>query len=301
MSKARVLVVEDERLNINILVSILVDHYDVVIAKNGEQAIRRVEEQEPDLILLDIMLPDMDGYEVYNRIQALTEDKIPVIFITSKRSPEEETKGLKMGAVDYITKPFTPSIVEVRIANQVEFKRNRDKLTRLNRTDSLTGLSNRRHLDEYLKIQRAAMARTESALSIIMIDIDFFKNYNDKYGHCAGDECLRQVAQALSSGMHRSTDMVARYGGEEFTVVLPATEIDGAETFAKQLQEMIANKEIAHEGSETASHVTISMGIASLDFEDTTTSVGTFVEHADKALYEAKQKGRNQYCIWQTD
>lgn len=299
MTKARVLVVEDERLNINILVSILVDEYDVVIAKTGEQAIKRVKEQVPDLVLLDIMLPDMNGYQVYEEIQTLSEDKIAVIFITSMRTPEEETKGLKLGAVDYITKPFTPSIVEVRIANQIEFKRNKDDLKRLNRTDPLTGLSNRRHLDEYVQILKAAMVRTESALSVIMLDVDYFKNYNDHYGHSAGDECLRQVAHALAASIHRSTDFVARYGGEEFVVVLPATDSSGAQNFARQLQGIINNKEIPHEASETASHVTISMGIATLHAEDQTTPLEALMEHADKALYQAKQNGRDQFSIWE--
>jgi len=297
MSKARILIVEDERLNINILVSILVDDYEVVIAKNGEQAIKRVTEQIPDLVLLDIMLPDMDGYEVYNKIQSLCEDKLPVIFITSKRSPEEETKGLQMGAVDYITKPFTPSIVEVRIANQVEYKRNRDELKRLNRTDPLTGLSNRRHLDEYLQIQRSAMMRTQSVLSVIMIDIDHFKQYNDQYGHTAGDECLRHVAQALSGNMNRATDLVARYGGEEFAVVLPATDIQGAEKCALELRQKIAAKEIPHAGSSTAAHITISLGVATLSHDEGHVTTAELIDKADRALYEAKQKGRNQYCL----
>ena len=301
MSKARILVVEDERLNINILVSILVDDYDVVIAKTGEQVIKRVKEQLPDLVLLDIMLPDMEGYEVYERIQAEAEDKIPVIFVTSKRSPEEETKGLKLGAVDYITKPFTPSIVEVRIANQVEFKRNRDELKRLNRTDPLTGLANRRHLDEVIRIQKAAMSRAESPLSVIMVDVDHFKSYNDHYGHSTGDECLRQVAQVLSANVNRATDLVARYGGEEFMVVLPATDTTGAENMALQLQQALANKEIAHQASETSSQVTLSMGIASLLPSDKRTSIEKLIEYADIALYRAKQKGRNQYSVWGED
>lgn len=301
MTQARILVVEDERLNINILVSILVDDYDVIIAKTGEQAIKRVKEQVPDLVLLDIMLPDMEGYEVYERIQAEADDKIPVIFVTSKRSPEEETKGLKLGAVDYITKPFTPSIVEVRIANQVEFKRNRDELKRLNRTDPLTGLSNRRHLDEVIRIQKAAMSRAESYLSVIMIDIDYFKNYNDHYGHNAGDECLRQVAHLLAANVNRVTDFVARFGGEEFMIVLPATDSTGAENMALQLQQALAKKEIAHEASDVAPHITFSMGIASLSPFDKRTSIEKLIEYADIALYRSKEKGRNQYNVWGED
>lgn len=292
-AKPRVLVVEDERLNINILVSILVDDYDVVIAKNGAHAIKRVEDQEPDLVLLDIMLPDMDGYEVYERIQAIASDKIPVIFVTSKRTPEEEIKGLQLGAVDYITKPFTPSIIDVRIANQIEAKKNRDELKRMNNADPLTGLSNRRHMDEFLTYQLPAMLRTKSPMSVIMIDIDFFKQYNDNYGHTQGDKCLKKVAGILASQVNRATDLVARYGGEEFVVVMPATDESGAESIAEKMRIAILDAQIAHENSEVADQITISLGVSSLNPEKTDTTIEQLLESADKALYRAKQRGRN--------
>ncbi|WDE00809.1 diguanylate cyclase [Thalassomonas actiniarum] len=298
MSKARILIVDDERLNINVMISILSEDYELVIAKSGEQALKRVAAQAPDLILLDISMPDMDGYTVFERIGEMTGGKrIPIIFITAMRSPEEEIKGLKMGAVDYITKPFTPSIVEVRVANQIEAKRNRDELERLNRTDALTGIANRRRFDEYIMLQRESIVRSEAALSIIMIDIDHFKQFNDCYGHGAGDDCLKRVATALASKLDRTTDFIARYGGEEFVVILPATDSEGAAQCAERLCEAVAELEIAHDESGTCGHVTASFGVATLLPEQREVSVEDLLEWADQALYQAKTSGRNQFHI----
>ncbi|WDE03626.1 diguanylate cyclase [Thalassomonas viridans] len=298
MSKARILIVDDERLNINVMVSILSEDYELVIAKSGEQALKRVAAQAPDLILLDISMPDMDGYTVFERIGEMTGGKkIPIIFITAMRSPEEEIKGLKMGAVDYITKPFTPSIVEVRVANQIEAKRNRDELERLNRTDALTGIANRRRFDEYIMLQRESIVRSEAALSIIMIDIDHFKQFNDCYGHAAGDDCLKRVAKALESRLDRTTDFIARYGGEEFVVILPATDSQGAAQCAERLCEAVSELDILHDQSGTCGHVTASFGVATLLPEQREVSVEDLLEWADQALYQAKLSGRNQYRV----
>lgn len=298
MSKARILIVDDERLNINVMVSILSDDYELVIAKSGEQALKRVEVQAPDLILLDICMPDMDGYTVFEHIRAMTGNtKIPVIFITAMRSPEEEIKGLKMGAVDYITKPFTPSIVEVRVANQIEAKRNRDELERLNRTDALTGISNRRCFDEFITRQRESTVRSETSLSIIMVDIDHFKEFNDCYGHAAGDDCLKKVAKALDGELDRTTDFIARYGGEEFVVILPATDTEGATRCAGRLCDAVSELNIKHEQSVTNAHVTASFGVATLQPEQREVSAETLLEWADQALYQAKTLGRNQYQV----
>jgi len=301
MSKARILIVDDERLNINIMVSILSEDYETIVAKSGEQAIKRVETQAPDLILLDIVMPEMDGYEVFERIRAIAGGhRIPIIFITSMRSPEEETKGLRMGAVDYITKPFTPSIVEVRVANQIEYKRNRDELEQLNLTDALTGIPNRRRFDDYMSLQRAAISRSDALLSIIMIDIDYFKAFNDLYGHSAGDSCLIDVAQALSNSVDRAVDLMARYGGEEFIAVLPATDSKGAALCAQRLCDAVSALNINHENSLAGDHVTVSIGVATLLPDQRNTTVEHLIELADQALYHAKVSGRNQFHISST-
>lgn len=298
MRKARILVVDDERLNLNIMVSILSEDYEVIIAKSGEQALKRIEAQAPDLILLDITMPDMDGYMVFDRLDAIAgHRKIPVIFITSKRSPEEEIKGLKMGAVDYITKPFSPAILEVRVANQIESKRNKDELERLNRTDVLTGIANRRHFDEYFALRKKELARSNSTLAIIMIDIDYFKQFNDCYGHGDGDDCLKVVANTLTDTLKRQTDLVARYGGEEFVVILPATELSGATRCAQRLCEAISNLCIPHEKSNTSNYVTVSLGVAALTSDQREVTADSLLKLADKALYQAKTLGRNQCVI----
>lgn len=297
MSKAKVLVVDDERLNIDILVSVLSYDYDVIVAKNGEQAIKRVEEQKPDVILLDILMPDMNGYQVLEALQKLPEaKKIPVIFITAKRTPEEELIGLQMGAADYISKPFTPALVQVRVANQIKYKRNQDKLEKLNKTDPLTGIANRRHFDEYFNMQRESCLRANVPLSLIMLDIDFFKNYNDYYGHSAGDDVLNQVAVALQINLERTTDLVARYGGEEFTIVLPATDAVGAELCAHKLHQAVKHLGIEHDASEAGKILTASLGVATIQADKDKTGDDLF-KAADNALYKAKSAGRDQYKL----
>ncbi|MCK5867267.1 MAG: diguanylate cyclase [Mycoplasmataceae bacterium] len=299
MSKARILIVDDESINIAVIIGILSDDYELLIAKNGEQALRRIAIQVPDLILLDVMMPGMDGYTVFEEIRKMTDDhNLPIIFITARRSPEEETKGLKMGAVDYITKPFVPSIVQVRIANQIEYKRIRDELERLNRIDPLTGIANRRYFDEYIALQKKNINDTDNAtFSIIMVDIDHFKQFNDYYGHTAGDDCLKKVAMTLESKLNRSTDFVARYGGEEFVVLLPATDIEGATRCAQLLCDAISELNIVHEQSDTSDHVTTSFGVASLLPNQHDISIKTLLQWADQALYQAKILGRNQYQV----
>ena len=188
---------------------------------------------------------------------------------------------------------FTPSIIDVRIANQIEAKKNRDELKRMNNADALTGISNRRHLDEFLNYQLPAMFRTESPMSVIMIDVDYFKKFNDEYGHAAGDACLKKIAEILSSQVNRVTDLVARYGGEEFTVVLPATDESGAESIAEKMRLAVLDEHIKHELSDVADQVTISLGVSTLNPQNKNTTVEQLLENADKALYRAKQRGRN--------
>lgn len=296
MSKARLLIVDDERCNITVLIEIFANKYDIVVAKNGIQAIERIEQKLPDLILLDIIMPEIDGYLVFNQIRALPQGRrIPIIFITGMRSAVEETKGLQMGAVDYITKPFTASIVAVRVANQIEAKQNRDILKRLNVTDPLTGIANRRHFDEYINLQLDTAKRSKSSLSLIMIDIDHFKPFNDHYGHCAGDDCLKTVAMAMSSCMERKLDVIARYGGEEFAVILPTTDQQGAEHCAQSLCETVSQLAIPHSYSTSAKVVTVSLGIATVCCARQNISVVDLICLADNALYRAKESGRNQY------
>jgi diguanylate cyclase (GGDEF)-like protein len=290
-----VLIVDDAPANIELLSEVLESEVEVLFALSGEDGLNIAFEEAPDLILLDIVMPEMDGYEVCARLKADPRTRtIPVIFVTAMDLEEDETKGLALGAIDYITKPIRPPIVRARVRNHLELKRYRDLLERLTTTDGLTGIANRRRFDAFLESEWSRARRSQKPLSLIMLDIDFFKAFNDHYGHLAGDDCLRQVAQCLADGVRRPADLVARYGGEEFACLLPETTAMGAVTMAKRFLESMEELNIPHAYSEAADHVTLSMGVATL-----VPLVGQpssdLVRHADQLLYEAKQNGRNQF------
>lgn len=296
--KSRILVVDDERSNINVLGTILSERYDVSIALNGARALQlAVTNPQPDMILLDIQMPAMDGYEVCRRLKAAPETQnIPVIFITVMTTEEDECRGLELGAVDYITKPFRPSIVLARIKVHLELKKKRDLLERLSTQDVLTGLANRRRFQDYLGHEWRRSVRAETALSLILLDIDHFKQFNDHYGHLLGDDCLRQVAQAIVGRLKRATDLVARYGGEEFVCVLPDTSLEGAIKVAKKLHAAVCALAIPHEYSSVASHVTVSLGIATT-VPTPRSEPTSLLQDADQRLYAAKKAGRNR-LVW---
>lgn len=291
--KGRVLIAEDEMVNIKVLVATL-DEYEIVIAKTGEQAISKaLSSQPPDLILLDINMPGMDGYEVCRILKKNLESMdIPIIFITVQASVEDETKGLEMGAVDYISKPFSPAIVRARVANHIELKQQRDLLNQLNMTDPLTKIANRRRLDEYLTTSFYQAQRTDSELCLLMIDIDNFKALNDLAGHDYGDDCLRQVAQSVAASLQRSTELAARFGGEEFCVILPATEILEGRKVAEKIRANIDALQLNHPADDI-NNVTVSIGCSAMNVE--TDDPNALFKLADALLYQAKQKGRN--CI----
>lgn len=291
--KGTILVVDDEKANCNVLISLL-EGYRVLVAKNGHQALERAENNAPDLILLDVVMPGMSGHEV---CKALKSNKathhIPVIFVTVKSTIEEETQGLELGAVDYISKPFSPSIVQARVANHIQLKKQRDLLESLNITDSLTGISNRRHFDQSLQSCWKAAMRSERCISLLMVDIDHFKQFNDHYGHAGGDSCLVKVAQTLAAQGDRDLDVVCRYGGEEFAVILPYTDHSGAEFIAERMLNAVRDLQIPHLASPSGDWVTVSIGMASMT-PDTQMKAAALLEAADIALYSAKQGGRNR-------
>ncbi|ANB01856.1 diguanylate cyclase [Ectothiorhodospira sp. BSL-9] len=296
--RPRILVVDDNRMNLQLLHNILNRHYQVSVAINGEQALRRAESLRPGLILLDIKMEGMDGYEVCRRLSALeTTQDIPVIFVTAKDQQEEERKGLELGAVDYITKPFHPAIVEARVRNHIELKRQRDTLARLSRIDGLTGIANRRQFDDVLMQEWNHASRTGGCIGLILLDIDHFKPFNDHYGHVAGDDALKTVARTLSETLPRTTDLVARYGGEEFVCVLPGTELEGVLTVAQRIQAAVLERGIPHAASNTHAHLTVSLGVASARPKLHEGDPGKLVSLADEALYKAKASGRNQVGV----
>lgn len=291
----RILIVDDEPQNLKILTEYLRDDYKIMVAKSGEQALKALSGHSlPHLILLDIVMPGMDGYELCRRLKEnpLTRN-IPVIFISALGSQDDEVKGFEAGAVDYISKPFKPVIVHARVKSHIKIVQQTALLDQLANLDSLTGLPNRRQFDIVLKTELCRISRHIGSLSLIMIDIDFFKQYNDTYGHTAGDSCLQKVAQAMRKTLRRAGDLLARYGGEEFAVILPDTDAEGSYTIAEEIRKAVAALKIPHKGSPDIGFVTISLGVATMETGEQVTS-NNLIDAADGCLYKAKESGRNR-------
>lgn len=294
-TKQLILLVDDVPKNLQILGNTLKsDDLTVAFATNGKKALEYVPKKQPDLILLDIMMPDMDGYEVCKRLKEDAQTMhIPIIFITAMRDADDEYRGFELGGADYITKPFNPRLVRARVESQLRLKRKTDLLEKLSSIDGLTEIPNRRQFDETLSNEWARARRAQSNISLILIDIDFFKQYNDHYGHAAGDKCLQKVAKTLKHSLKRPSDFVARYGGEEFVVILSEIDHKSALMMANKLNESIFQLELPHEASQVSEYLTISLGIATTIPQDDQRHE-SLLETADKYLYEAKSSGRNQ-------
>lgn len=292
--RPRLLVVDDQPINIQVLYRTFGADHQVFMATSGAQALQVAQQQLPDLILLDLELGDMNGIEVCQRLQLdeLTAG-IPVIFVTGHSDEATETRGLQAGAVDFISKPINPTIVRARVRTHITLKQQSDQLRQYAFIDGLTGLHNRRALDDRLEAELRHAVRREHPLSVLLIDVDYFKKYNDHYGHLMGDEALRQVASALRNCMLRPVDLAARYGGEEFVCMLPDTPLEGAMLVGERLREQLAELAVPHAASEISSLLTVSIGAAAksarLDLEPK-----PLLALADAALYEAKRAGRNR-------
>jgi diguanylate cyclase (GGDEF)-like protein len=292
--RPRILVVDDIPANIKSLNAILAEDYNVIFASDWRKGLELAGRKSPDIILLDIMMPEMDGYEICRRLKSDAETReIPVIFITALDGEADEEKGLAIGAADYITKPFRPAIVRLRVGNHLELKLQRDRLESLTMTDGMTEIANRRNFDRRLGEEWRRCARMEIPLSAIMMDIDNFKAFNDNYGHTAGDECIREIALALAAVPTRAGDLVARYGGEEFACLLPGTDAAGALTVAERLREVVSDLTIPHAWSNVAGSVSISAGVGTL-IPTRDGDSESLINLADGMLYEAKNAGRNR-------
>jgi diguanylate cyclase (GGDEF)-like protein len=291
------LIVDDEKQNRALLTELLKDDYRLILAKNGVQALELATEHKPDLILLDVLMPEMDGHAV---IRALKNDErthdIPVIFVSALDSAESEERGLELGAVDYISKPFRPSIVRARVRNHIQAVHQRRLLEQLALLDGLTEIPNRRRFSQVYEQEWRRCMRHGKPLSLIVVDVDHFKLYNDSHGHAAGDEVLRQVARTLNAALKRSSDFVARYGGEEFVILLPEVDQEGAQALAEQVRQEVAALRIAHPNSPVVPWITISLGGATEIPADTQTEPQLFCV-ADAHLYQAKRNGRDR-VIW---
>ena len=291
-----VLIIDDEPANVRVLAEALQGAYELRFATGGERALALVTSHAVDLVLLDVVMPGLDGFELLRRLKAepVTRE-IPVIFVTARDEVGEEERGFDAGAVDYITKPISPPIVRARVRTHLELKRQRDLLERRALIDGLTGIANRRRFDEEWTRRAARAFEQRETLRLLLIDIDHFKDYNDHYGHGPGDECLRRVAVALQSVGQRTGDLTARYGGEEFVVILDDTPGGDAATHARKLLAVVRDLDLPHARSGAAARVSISIG--ALERAPDNRDGRDLLESADRLLYEAKRGGRNRCVI----
>ncbi len=284
---------------------------ETVHARDGESGIEAFKSVRPDLILLDIIMPGMDGFEVARRIRQLERDGewTPIIFLTARTSDEDLERGIEVGGDDYLIKPVSEMVLKAKVRAMQRIAQMRysllvltrkldeanRELTRLSTADGLTGIANRRRFDETLLKEWRRCARDARPIALLLIDVDFFKPFNDNYGHQVGDECLKTVARTLAGCLHRSTDLAARYGGEEFAVILPDTEEQGALAVAEALREAVHALGITHRFSAVAPVVTISIGLAcTVPQRGDESGFIRLLKRTDAALYRAKTGGRNR-------
>lgn len=300
-NKPVILIVDDMVSNLMVLSDLLLSEYEVKIAKSAQKAFEVLQkcDNRVDLILLDIVMPQMDGYEMCKVLKDSDATKsIPVIFVTAKDDVQDEEYGLNIGAMDYITKPFNQTIVKLRVRNQIDMKLKSDMLETLSMYDGLTNIPNRRYFEKQLDALYRQNLRNGGVMSVMMIDIDFFKPYNDNYGHGKGDETLKKVAVALNNALGRGNDFVARYGGEEFVVLLDNSDTQNADEVAQKLLQSIRDLEIEHAYSKTANKVTISIGIFTAKI-DAQLDKESLLKRADEALYKAKDGGKDKAVAYE--
>lgn len=320
--RVNILIVDDRLENLFVLESLLENlSCNIIRATSGNEALSLMLDYEFALVLLDVQMPGMDGFETAELMRSNNKTKyIPIIFVTAI-SKEQKCifKGYEVGAVDYLFKPIETVILqskvkvfielynqkklleeqskllELKLQELMELRSDNHKLEKLTIRDGLTNISNRRHFDQYIDTSWKSSIRSGKPLSLIMADIDYFKAYNDNYGHLAGDECLTEVARAIEASVKRPLDLAARYGGEEFAVILPETDREGAIIVAENIQKNILELALIHQYSKVSSYITLSIGIGTI-MPGEQNSVYDLIDIADKALYEAKSKGRNIIC-----
>lgn len=303
------LLVDDDPKLVQLMGRLLGDMGRIRFATSGEAALRQATVERPDLILLDAEMPGMNGFDTCAAIKATPDlSDVPVIFVTSHTDLDHEVLGFSVGAADFIHKPVSEPILRARVSTQLRLKQLSDELRRMASTDVLTDLPNRRAFDAALAKEWSRSLRESQPLCGLMLDVDRFKDYNDRYGHPAGDVCLHSVAQAIRGALLRPTDMVARYGGEEFAVLLPNTTREGGCLVAERLLQAVLDLRLPHERGVVDGIVSISIGVACSD--ETPVSDGGLASapdvraselmlRADQALYLAKQHGRAR--AWMTE
>ncbi|MCI8349842.1 MAG: diguanylate cyclase [Oscillospiraceae bacterium] len=292
----KILIVDDSILQAAQLKAILEDEYDITVAQRAEDGLRWASDENFSLILLDVVMPGMDGFTLLKKLQEeIITQSVPVILITSLSGVAEERRGLILGAVDYITKPFDPLIVKARVNTHVKLYRYRRQIEQQSMTDQLTGIANRRRYEQYSAKKWSEAIRLHVPFSICMFDIDRFKVYNDTFGHPAGDKVIAAVAQTAASHLQRSTDFLARYGGEEFVALTMGDTSEQIFGHFQKIRQEVENLHIAHDPS-VAQWVTVSIGGVTV-IPERGSDYGFYLKIADTILYDAKKKGRNR-VIW---
>ena len=300
-AKNSILIVDDKKYNLIFLRQFLDSDYIVFTATNGEEAIRKAREEQPDLILLDTIMPGMSGYEALATLKKNDETKtIPVICISGVSGSEDEEKGLALDAADYISKPFSSAIVKLRVRNQIQIVNQLRAIECLSMMDQLTVIPNRRSFDNRFDVEWKRANREKSPISICILDVDKFKTYNDTYGHKQGDMALYTVAQTIKQTLKRPSDFVARWGGEEFVILLPDTGANGAIKLAEMIRTNIETTTIPCK-DDKITRLTISIGVNTQEIMPGRSSMDEFISRADKALYTAKRRGRNRVYFFNAD
>lgn len=312
-AESQILIVDDDPGTIRVLTGILKDMAKIYFTTRGSEALTLANRITPDLIMMDIEMPDLNGIELCKQFKSEPGfSDIPILFVTSHTDMELETRALNAGAIDFISKPPHPSVIHARVANYLKLKHQTDQLRLLSMIDGLTGIANRRTFDSRLEQEWLRSCRSGRPLSLMLFDIDFFKQYNDTYGHQAGDDCLRAVAKQAAASVKRPGELVARFGGEEFAVILPDCPHEQAIALADIIRVNVLDLGIAHATSKTAAQVTVSIGVASMHTLCTKSETcwqtedcrhtgvpcrktyTDLVKFADDCLYQAKRSGRNR-------
>lgn len=293
--KAQILIVDDDPIQLKLISNHLNNpDYNLFVAKTRAELFSVLDSNPIDLILLDINLPDGNGIDICREIRSMKEfsDELSIVFMTGHHSNEKEAEGLSVGANDYIYKPVNPHVLIARVKLQLQQLRKTKLLSHYAKVDALTELGNRRAFDEQIEREIKRGQREGLPVSLLTLDIDFFKPYNDNYGHPQGDRCLRDVAQCIIKECRRPSDFSFRIGGEEFAIILYNTGTSGAHVFAEKLRKSLQECAIPHEYSSISDFVTLSIGISDTRYCEY--KVKELIEDSDSMLYRAKQSGRNQ-------
>jgi len=311
----KVLLAEDSRSNQMLIQAYVEDvGHQVIAVDNGQQAVDAFIKEQPDLVILDVAMPVKDGIQAAIEIRRHTQNDdswVPIIFLSGMSGADDIVRGINAGGDDYLIKPVDAVVLNAKLLAMQRIANMRKQLHKANRKlkmmsvrDGLTGLANRRHFDEVIQKEMSRAMRTETSISLLLADIDYFKPFNDNYGHQAGDDCLKAVGQAMMDTIKRPGDLTARYGGEEFAFILPETSLENASELAESLRIAIEELSITHHYSTVSKKVTLSCGIASVSpkkGQDNEALIHGLIETADKNLYHAKEKGRNCISVTQIE